>query len=591
MSNASQTNSESTVQNNTNEAVTETKKAPVIKQKRLGDVLIDNGLITLDQLKIALTEQKSRGLPIGKMLVELGFVTDSVIRDVLGETLGHESVDLSQIIPDEQALNLVEKDLAVQLKLIPLLYFEATNELTVAMTDTMDLQALDRLRAAVGVNVDIKANLAVESEIQAAIDKFYGYELSVDGILNELETGEIDVQSLQSANAEYSQPVVRLINALLADAVKSSASDIHIEPEEGFIRVRYRIDGVLRQIRSLHRKFLSAINVRVKVMADMNIADTRAAQDGRISLGISGRNIDFRVSSQPTTWGENIVLRVLDRQKGIVEMKNMGLRDDMLTRLQIMMSRPEGILLVTGPTGSGKTTTLYSMLTAINSPDINIMTLEDPVEYPLPMIRQTSVNEAAKLDFSTGIRSMMRQDPDVILIGEIRDEDTAEMALRAAMTGHKVFSTLHTNSAMGVFPRLIDIGVSPEILSGNIIGVVSQRLVRKLCNKCKKEKSVDDMEKKLLGLSDDVKTIYEAEGCSSCNYIGYSGRFALMEVLRMDSDLDELIVKKSSMNEFKQLALDKGFVSIQEDAARWVTDGRTSLEEVTRVIDFTGRLV
>lgn len=571
--------------------VIEKKATPVIKRKRLGDALIDKGLITLDQLKIALTEQKTNDLPIGKMLVALGFVSDSVIRDVLGETLGHDSVDLSQMIPDPDALALVDKDLAIQLHLIPLLYFADTNELTVAMTDTMDLQALDRLRASVGVNVEIKANLAVESEIQAAIDKFYGYELSVDGILNELETGVIDLQSLQTTDTEYSQPIVRLMNALLADAVKSGASDIHIEPEEGFIRVRYRIDGVLRQIRSLNKKFLSAIVVRVKVMADMNIADTRIAQDGRISLGISGRNIDFRVSSQPTTWGENLVLRVLDRQKGIVEMKNMGLRDEMLMRLQIMMSRPEGILLVTGPTGSGKTTTLYSMITEINSPDINIMTLEDPVEYPLPMIRQTSVNEAAKLDFASGIRSMMRQDPDVILIGEIRDRDTAEMAMRAAMTGHKVFSTLHTNSAIGIFPRLRDIGVTAEILAGNIIGVISQRLVRQLCNECKKEKPVEDTERLLLELPEEVETVYEAVGCRTCNYVGYQGRFALMEVLRMDNDLDEMIVNQSSMNEFREAAVEKGFISIQEDAARWVADGRTSMEEVTRVIDFTGRLI
>ena len=571
----------------------ENQKKPeqMIKRKRLGDVLIDKGLITLDQLKIALSEQKTRDLPIGKMLVALGFVTDSVIRDVLGETLGHESVDLSQIVPDPDALALIDKELAIQLQLIPLLYFKETQDLTVAMTDTMDLQALDRLRAAVGVNVEIQANLAVESEIQAAIDQFYGYELSVEGILNELETGVIDLQSLQTTESEYSQPIVRLMNAILADAVKSGASDIHIEPEEGFIRIRYRIDGVLRQIRSLHRKFLSAIVVRIKVMADMNIADTRIAQDGRIALGISGRSIDFRVSSQPTTWGENLVLRVLDRQKGIVEMKNMGLRDDMLMRLQIMMSRPEGILLVTGPTGSGKTTTLYSMITEINSPDINIMTLEDPVEYPLPMIRQTSVNEAAKLDFATGIRSMMRQDPDVILIGEIRDRDTAEMAMRAAMTGHKVFSTLHTNSAIGVFPRLLDIGVTAEILSGNIIGVVSQRLVRQLCEHCKKEKEINETERLLLDFADDIKKVYEAEGCSKCNHVGYKGRFALMEVLRMDAELDELLVNQSTMNEFRQAAIDKGFVSIQDDAARWVADGRTSLDEVTRVIDFTGRLI
>lgn len=566
---------------------------PAAKPKRLGDVLLEKGLITLDQLNIALTEQKRKQLPLGKVLVSLGFATESVMRDVVGETLGHESVDLAQTIPDPDALALVKKEVAVQMNLIPILYNKKENVLSVAMTDTMDLVTLDRLRAAVGKNIEINGLLAVEAEIQSAIDQFYGYELSVDGILHELETGEIDEQGLQSIDAEYSQPIVRLVNAILADAVKSSASDLHIEPEEGFIRIRYRIDGVLRQIRSLHRNYLSAIVVRIKVMSGMNIADSRAAQDGRISLAIAGRVIDFRVSSQPTTHGENLVLRVLDRQKGIVRMESMGLRDSMLTQLRIMMSRPEGILLVTGPTGSGKTTTLYSMLMEINNPDVNIMTLEDPVEYPMSMIRQTSVNEAAKLDFATGIRSMMRQDPDVILIGEIRDEDTAEMAFRASMTGHKVFSTLHTNSAIGVFPRLSDIGVSAEIISGNVIGIISQRLVRRLCKHCSKSREANEVEMQLLGISFDQAPpqIRESVGCPKCNHIGYKGRFALMEVLRMDAELDELIVKKSTMKEFKEVAMTKGFMPIQEDAARWVVDGYTSLEEVTRVIDLTGRLV
>jgi len=305
--------------------------------------------------------------------------------------------------------------------------------------------------------------LARESDITIGIEHHYGFELSIDGILNEIETGEIDYQSLAADFDEYSQPVVRLVDALLNDAVKRSASDIHFEPEQGFLRIRYRIDGVLRQIRSLHKNYWAAMVVRLKVMSGMNIAETRAPQDGRISLTLSGHQVDFRVSSQPTTHGENIVLRILDRDKGIVPLEDLGLHADDLKTLKLMLARPEGIILVTGPTGSGKTTTLYSILNYINTEGINIMTLEDPVEYPMAMIRQTSVNEVVKLDFASGIRSMMRQDPDVILVGEIRDQETAEMAFRAAMTGHQVYSTLHTNSSIGAVPRLMDLGVQYNI--------------------------------------------------------------------------------------------------------------------------------
>ena len=280
--------------------------------------------------------------------------------------------------------------------------------------------------------------------------------LSIDGILHEIETGEIDWRSLAATSDEYSQPVVRLIDAVLTDAVKRDASDVHFEPEQNFLRIRYRIDGLLRQIRALHKPYWPAMAVRIKVMSNMNIAETRAPQDGRISLNISGRLVDFRVSAQPTIHGENVVLRILDRQKGIVPLDQVGLDDAQLDQLKLMIARPEGIILVTGPTGSGKTTTLYSVLNHINEEGINIMTLEDPVEYPMSMIRQTSVAEAAKLDFANGVRSMMRQDPDVILVGEIRDAATAEMAFRAAMTGHQVYSTLHTTPAIGAVPRLPD---------------------------------------------------------------------------------------------------------------------------------------
>ena len=386
--------------------------------------------------------------------------------------------------------------------------------------------------------------------------------------------------------------MVRLVDALLTDAVKREASDIHFEPEASFLRIRYRIDGMLRQIRALHKSYWAAMAVRIKVMSGMNIAETRAPQDGRISLNISGRLVDFRVAAQPTIHGENIVLRILDRQKGIVPLDHLGLDDHQLELVKLMIARPEGIILVTGPTGSGKTTTLYSMLNHINEEGQNIMTLEDPVEYPMAMIRQTSIAESAKLDFANGIRSMMRQDPDVILVGEIRDADTAEMAFRAAMTGHQVYSTLHTNSAIGAIPRLLDIGILPDIMAGNIIGVIAQRLVRRLCPHCRKPYTAQPHERRLLGLDQAgaAPLLYRPGGCHHCDYQGYRGRLAIMELLRMDADIDDLIARRATAREIRQAALAKGFRPLAEDGLRRVLDGSTSLEEVARVVDLTERM-
>jgi type II secretory ATPase GspE/PulE/Tfp pilus assembly ATPase PilB-like protein len=425
-----------------------------------------------------------------------------------------------------------------------------------------------------------------------AIDQYYGFELSIDGILHEIETGVVDYHGLQTVSDEYTQPLVRLIDALLVDAVQRGASDIHFEPEQFFLRIRYRIDGVLRQIRSLHKTYWSAMVVRLKVMSDMNIAETRAPQDGRISISFSGRQIDFRAAAQPTVHGENIVLRILDSQKGIVPLDGLGLPEDDLALLKLMVARPNGIILVTGPTGSGKTTTLYSILNHVNTEGVNIMTLEDPVEYPMNMIRQTSVNEAAKMDFSTGIRSMMRQDPDIILIGEIRDEDTAEMAFRAAMTGHQVYSTLHTNSAIGAIPRLLDIGMLPDIMAGNIIGVVAQRLIRKLCVHCKEPFQPDDLERRLLGVDPAIQeiTTFRAIGCERCDFQGYKGRLAIMELLKMTPDLDELIARRATNRELTNMALGQGFRPLVEAAVRYVLEGATSLEEISRLVDLTDRL-
>ncbi len=561
------------------------------KRKLLGQVLLEQGVITHDQLQIALTEQKRSNKALGKIIVAMGFVTESVMRDVLGEALGQESVELVSAVPDPEALKLIPKEMARKLKLLPINYSQATDTLTVATIDSYDLPMLDRVRAYIGGRIQIRTLLAGEVEIENSIDQFYGYELSVDGILHEIETGEVDYETLQAESDEYSHPLVRLVDAMLSDAVKRGASDIHFEPEEGFLRIRYRIDGVLRQIRSLHRNYWSAIAVRLKVMAGMNIAEIRAPQDGRISLTISGRPIDFRVASQLTTHGENIVLRILDRQKGIVSMEKLGFSSDMQPTMRLMMARPEGIILITGPTGSGKTTTLYSMLNFLNSEGVNIMTLEDPVEYPMPMIRQSSVNEAVKLDFANGIRSIMRQDPDIILVGEVRDEETADMAFRAAMTGHQVFTTLHTNSAIGAIPRLLDIGVLPDIMAGNIIGVIAQRLIRLLCKHCKEPYEASDVEKRILNVdSAEPLTLYKAKGCRHCDNQGYKGRNAIIEVLRMDPDLDELIATRATTREVTKMAYEKGFRPLAEDGIRKIKKGLTSVEEVSRVVDLTSRI-
>ncbi len=560
-------------------------------KRHIGQILISQGILTEDQLRIALLEQLKTHQPVGKLLVNLGFVSEATLRDALSEKLGLQSVDLTQIVVDSMALKLVPREFAKRHNIFPVALDREARKLIVALADTNNIVALDQVRAQLRGEFSLETRLAGESEIGRAIDQYYGHDFSIDGILHEIETGEIDYQSLQASGDAYSQPVVRLISALLADAVERGASDIHFEPEQSFLRIRYRIDGVLRQIRSLHKTYWPAMAVRIKVMSKMNIAETRAPQDGRISLTLTGRAVDFRVSSQATTHGENVVLRILDRQKGIVPLDGLGLEPSQLQLLKKMIARPEGIILVTGPTGSGKTTTLYSVLNHINNDGVNIMTLEDPVEYPMTLIRQTSVNEAAKMDFGNGIRSLMRQDPDVILVGEIRDEDTATMAFRAAMTGHQVYSTLHTNSAIGAVPRLLDIGIVPDILSGNIIGIVAQRLVRRLCKHCKQAYQANAGECGMLGAPPDrAPTLFRSVGCDQCDYQGYKGRMAIMEILKLDGEIDELIAHRATGRELHKAALAKGFRTLADDGIRRVFDGSTSVDELMRVVDLTDRM-
>lgn len=558
----------------------------------IGQTLLQLGLISADQLHIALREQHRSGDALGRQLVRLGFLSEATLRDALAQTLSRESIDLTHVLPDPAALALVPQPVAKRLKLIPLSYDAARHTLVIASAEIDNLIALDQLRSLLPAGCTIDTLLAGDSEIARAIDQLYGHELSIDGILHEIETGEPERLGTASAGNEYAQPVVRLIDALLADAVRRDASDLHFEPEAGFLRIRYRIDGLLRQIRALHRACWPAMAVRLKVMAGLNIAETRAPQDGRISLHVSGRPVDFRVSTLPTLHGENIVLRILDRQKGLVRLDQLGLPDAQLDLLKLMIARPEGLILVTGPTGSGKTTTLYSILGHLNAEGVNIMTLEDPVEYPMSQIRQTAVSEATRLDFANGVRAMLRQDPDVILVGEIRDEDTARMAFQAAMTGHQVFSTLHTSSAIGAIPRLLDIGIQPDILAGNIIGVVAQRLVRRLCPACRDPHPADDIEMRLLALGGSAgrPVIHRPKGCPRCDFQGYLGRLAIMEVLRLDGDLDELVARRATTREIRQAALHKGFRTLADDGCRRVLEGETSLEELSRVVDLTDRL-
>ncbi len=571
---------------------------PPIARQRIGELLIARGQINDDQLRIALQRQKNDNKPLGEELLNLHFITESAMREAISEAAGYKSIDLTGFVANAAALALIPKPVALRHTVFPISFDPLQGYLELVAANPDDILARDGIAPFLlqaGKQAERRIltawRIAHSAEVLAAIDKFYDHELSIEGILFELESGELDLNALTQAGVSYSHPIVRLTDALIADAVSRSASDIHFEPEEQFLRIRYRIDGVLRPVRSLAKSNWMAILVRLKVLSGMNIAETRAPQDGRISLSLFGRQIDFRTASHPTIHGENFVLRILDRKLGIVSLDRLGMTETQLNLLERMLERPEGILLVTGPTGSGKTTTLYSILNHLNNDGVNIMTLEDPVEYPLPLTRQTSISETVKLDFSNGIRSLMRQDPDIILVGEIRDHDTAEMALRAAMTGHQVFSTLHTNSALGSISRLHDLGIVDDMFASNLIGIIAQRLVRKLCPLCKEGYTPDRSERRLMGLSaDEVITIFRPVGCQECEKQGYKGRLAIMEILRFDRGLIELVSRRAGLKEITDYVLNHHFQPLVEDGIRRVRESLTSLNEVRRVVDFSERM-
>ena len=450
-------------------------------------------------------------------------------------------------------------------------------------------------------NIAINAReMVLESELLDLLARLEAAASALPGILDHGFTEAARKSGVEEISLsridETTSPVIRLINSTLFDAMGAGASDIHLEAAASGLVVKYRIDGVIVEAGRVPGAELNEQAIsRVKVMAELDITERRTPQDGRFRVRIRERDIDFRVSIMPSVYGEDAVIRILDKehlsdQLAGLTLNHLGFDAAPMAIIRSLASKPHGMLLITGPTGSGKTTTLYSILSHVNTESVNIMTLEDPVEYPIPLIRQSSVNEAAKLDFASGIRSLMRQDPDIILVGEIRDHPTAEMALRAAMTGHQVYSTLHTNSAIGAIPRLLDIGILPDILAGNIIGVMAQRLIRVLCRHCKYPYQPDAAERKLLGLHHNEEvTLYRAAGCDICHHQGYAGRQAIMEILKMDSDLDDLVARRASIRDIKHAALEKGFRPLAQDGIRRILQGVSSVGEVMRVVDLSDR--
>ena len=551
----------------------ETTQPLLSLSQQLGMTLVSKGLLSLDQLDVALKEQRLQAISFEECLLNLGLISEGALTEALSSTSGYDKINLKQALLDSSLKTVISKEIAEQFSLIPLSLENGI--LRVAMADIYNLEALDYLHHQIPSLQDIVPLIAPESDIIEAIDYFYGYDLSIRGLLREIEN-----TPLHSFNREdYVNPTVRLVNAILMDAIKLTASDIHFEPEGSFMRLRYRIDGILSQICTLHSTYWPAICVHIKVMSGMNIAETRRPQNGRITFYIGPREVDLRVASHPTIHGENIVIRILDKSKSLLKLDELGYSKEVMFQIKKVFQRPKGIFIITGPTGCGKTTSLYSMLSYMSTPKFNIMTLEEPVEYQLPLIRQSNVRDLGGMGFEEGVRSILRQDPDIILIGEIRDAGTAQMALRAAMTGHQVFSTLHTNDALGSINRLVDLGLTRSMLANHLSAIVAQRLIRKLCPNCKQERDMTPNEIAFFQLP-TPRSLFSAQGCTSCRETGYKGRLAIAEILVFDQEMEECLSSLSSNLPLKSLAQKKGFVSMEQDARYRVLVGDTTTEEI-----------
>lgn len=562
--------------------------------KRIGEWLIEQGVITIDQLSVALYEKQKRGKLLGETLVELGFIKPEKLTEFLAETTGLTFFDPKKAVIDPEVLAIIQQKDALKFQVLPVAMDRAANTITFAMADPYDIIAIDKLKQIVPRGFSIETMIAPPMSIIEAVHRNYSAATSIDGILQELQGDKSAMKKnieLLSEDEAYSHPLVRLVNALVFEALKMGASDLHFEPEENFIRFRYRVDGDLVTVHTLHREYWSGICQRIKIMAQMNIADKLTPQDGRFNLNIGGREADFRVSVLPTVHGENIVMRVLDQSASIKPLEALGFSEHNMNLIKKCLMRPEGIVIVTGPTGSGKSTTLYSMLNAVNTPDVNIQTLEDPVEYTLGLIRQTNVRADGGFTFGEGVKALLRQDPDIIFIGEVRDEVTAEQALKAAMTGHQVFTSLHTNDSFGAIPRLVDLGLKPSMMAGAIIASFAQRLVRMLCQKCKKEAVATPEECKMLGVDPtNPPKIYHPGGCPACGNSGYKGRIACVEILYFDEELDDLMASGAGRTQLKEVARRKGFKNMVDDGILKIMQGVTSLDAVSKSLNFTDRM-
>jgi type IV pilus assembly protein PilB len=566
------------------------KENSTSKTGDIGTRLLDKKVISQDQLNVALKEQirTQNKKTIGAILVEMGVITEGALGEILNESSGVKKFDIRSSIIDPRLVKKVPKEFALHGKLIPVFY--SKNQITVAMSDVFDIVTIDQVKRYFPAHFTIHPVYVAEADIIQAIDQYYGYEMSIEGILKEIESGSSVADETQ-LKGDYKSPMVRLVDAVFTDAVHRGASDLHFEPEALFLRIRYRIDGKMVQVRSIHKDYWPSIAVRIKIMSGMNIAENRKPQDGRINSEILGRAIDFRVSTQPTIHGENIVMRILDEKKSILSLESLGFTTHSISLLQKLIQRPEGVVIMTGPTGSGKTTTLYTILNSINTIDKNIMTLEDPVEYRIPLIRQSNIRSEVGMDFASGIKSLLRQDPDVILVGEIRDKETAITAIQAAMTGHQVYSSLHTNDALGAIPRLMNMGVPNYLMGGSLICVIAQRLARKICSNCKVEEPISNFDRRMLGEKHrDVKKLYKGAGCEKCGDSGYKGRVVVAEILAFDRELDELVVSSASRKEMYEYIIKKGFIPMIEDGINKVIQGVTDIKELMRVIDMTERI-
>ncbi len=555
------------------------------KKIRLGDVLINDGAITREQLEKGLELQKEKGKRLGITLVDEGLTTEEAIAKALSRQLGYGMVDLSDVEIEESVLNLLSVPLMKKYTVLPFEYSsEGPNIIRVAMSDPMDMAAIDDIT--IVTNLQVEPVVATSKSILMAIDKYFGQSevmSALDEYTKEKEDQMTEEEDMYSEDVNNS-PIVQLVKTMIEQAVRQRASDIHIEPKEKKVRIRYRIDGTLYERMEYSDRLLPAIVARIKIIGGMDIAEKRKPQDGRITQIVDRMEYDIRVSVLPTVYGEKIVMRLTSKTALTKDKKDLGFHADELKVFDHILSNPNGILLVTGPTGSGKSTTLYTALSELNSSEVNIVTVEDPVEANIDGINQIQVNNKADLTFATALRSILRQDPDIIMIGEIRDTETAAIAVQASITGHFVVSTLHTNSAASTITRLEDMGIEPYLIADSTVGIIAQRLVRRLCQNCKIEKTPDAEERELLGIkADDPVKIYEPCGCKMCDGTGFKGRIGVYEIMEVTHDLKNVIARGGNADDIKEFALKEGMNTLRMSATKCVLEGVTSVNEMKKV--------